>query len=119
MSGGFFILVPRNLKTKQMQNETLDSVAMTSAPVKDLEGAGGILTMGIISLPFCFGLIGLILAIITLTKSTKALSLYKDYPHQYTESSYKKVKAGRVCAIISLCILGGTLLLIFAIGGLS
>ena len=101
-----------------MQNETLDSVAMTGAPVRDLDEAGRILTLGIISLPFCFGLVGLILAIITLTKSGKALSLYRDYPLQYTESSYKKVKAGRVCAIISLCILGATLLLLFAVGGI-
>lgn len=102
-----------------MEHETLDSVAMTSGPVKDLEGAGGILTLGIISLPFCFGLVGLILAIITLTRSAKALSLYRDYPLQYTESSYKKVKAGKVCAIISLSILGATILLLFAVGGIS
>jgi hypothetical protein len=101
-----------------MENETLDSVAMTGAPVKDLEGAGGILTMGIISIPFCLGIVGIILASITLTRSGKALSLYRDYPHQYTEASYKKVKAGRICAIVSLCLLGTSLLLILAVGGL-
>lgn len=102
-----------------MENETLDSVAMTSTPVKDLEGAGGILTMGIISIPFCMGFIGLILAIITLTKSGKALSLYRDYPQQYTQASYKKVKAGRTCAIVSLSLLGATILILLAVGGLS
>ncbi len=102
-----------------MENETLDSVARTSAPVKDLDGAGGILAMGIISIPFCMGFIGWILAAITLTKSGKALALYRDYPQQYTESSYKKVKAGRTCAIVSLCLVGVALLLILAIGGLS
>lgn len=102
-----------------MENETLDSVVMTNTPVKDLEGAGGILTMGIISLPFCFGFIGLILAIITLTKAGKQLSLYKDYPDQYTQASYKKVKAGRTCAIISLSILGGTLLIILALAAVN
>lgn len=102
-----------------MENDTLDSIVMTNQPVKDLDGAGGILAMGIISIPFCGGFIGIILAIITLTRSGKALSLYRDYPHQYTQSSYKKVKAGRICAIISLCLLGGIIMLIFAIGGLS
>lgn len=102
-----------------MENDTLDSIAMTSTPTKDLDGAGGILTMGIISIPFCMGLIGLILAIITLTRSGKALALYREYPHQYTEKSYKKVMAGRTCAIVSLCLLGATIILIFAIGGLS
>ncbi len=102
-----------------MQNETLDSVAMTSAPVKDLEGAGGILAMGIIAIPFGMGIVGLILSIITLTKSSKALSLYRDYPHQYTESSYKKVKAGRTCAIVSLCILGASILIAVAVVGMG
>ena len=97
------------------QNDMLDSVVMSNTRVKDLEGAGGILTMGIIAIPFGMGLIGLILSIITLTKSGKALSLYRDYPHQYTESSYKKVKAGRICAIVSLCIFAASILLVVAV----
>lgn len=102
-----------------MENETLDSAAFSGKPVKDLEGAGGILTMGIISIPFCMGIIGLILSIVTLTKSGKALSLYRDYPHQYTESSYKKVKAGRICAIVSLSLLGATILFILAVTAMN
>ncbi len=98
-----------------MENETLDSVARTSAPVKDLDGAGGILAMGIIAIPFGMGIIGLILSIITLTKSSKLLALYRDYPQQYTESSYKKVKAGRTCAIISLCIFVASILIVIAV----
>lgn len=101
-----------------MENETLDSVAMTNTPVRDLEGAGGILTMGIISIPFCLGIIGIILASITLTRAGKQLALYRDNPVQYTESSYKKVKAGRTCAIVSLSLLGASLLLILAVGGI-
>ena len=97
------------------QNDMLDSVVRSNAPVKDLEGAGGILAMGIIAIPFGMGLIGLILSIITLTKSGKALSLYRDYPHQYTESSYKKVKAGKICAIVSLCIFAASILLVVAV----
>lgn len=102
-----------------MENDTLDSVAMTTKPARDLDGAGGILAMGIISIPFFGGLIGLILAIVTLTKSGKALSLYREFPHQYTEKSYKRVKAGRVCAIVSLSLLGAGILLILALGGLN
>lgn len=102
-----------------MENETLDSGVMTSTPTKDLEGAGGVLTMGIISIPFCLGIIGLVLAIITLVKSGKAVALYKSNPNQYTESSYKKIKAGRVCAIVSLCLLVTGTLIIVAVGGLS
>lgn len=103
-----------------MENDTLDSIAMTSAaPTKDLDGAGGILTMGIISIPFCLGFIGLILAIVTLTRSGKALALYKENPYQYTEKSYKKVKAGRTCAIVSLSLLVAGIVLILAITGMN
>ena len=102
-----------------MEYETLDSIKMTNEPVKDLEGAGGVLAMGIISIPFCLGLIGLILAIMTLVKSAKAIALYRENPYQYTESSYKKIRAGRVCAIVSLSLLGVGILLILAIGGLA
>ncbi len=102
-----------------MENDTLDNIAMTTKPARDLDGAGGILAMGIISIPFFGGLIGLILAIVTLTKSGKALSLYREYPLQYTEKSYRQVKAGRVCAIVSLSLLGAAILIILALGGLN
>lgn len=102
-----------------MENETLDSIAMTNAPTRNLEGAGGILTMGIISIPFCLGFIGIILAIFTLVKSGKALAEFKKNPLLYTESSLKKVKAGRICSIVSLSLLGTCILLIIAVGGLG
>lgn len=102
-----------------MENDTLDNIAMTTKPARDLDGAGGILAMGIISIPFFGGLIGLILAIVTLVKSGKALSLYREFPLQYTEKSYKRVQAGRVCAIVSLSLLGAAILIILALGGLN
>jgi hypothetical protein len=82
---------------------------------QDLKGAGGILAMGILSIFFA-GLIGLILAIITLSQSGRAISEYKMNPAAYTASSYSKVKAGRTCAIIGLCLLGLVILiLLFAV----
>jgi hypothetical protein len=82
---------------------------------QDLKGAGGILAMGILSIIFA-GLIGLILAIITLSQSGRAISEYKMNPAAYTASSYSKVKAGRTCAIIGLCLLGLVILiLLFAV----
>lgn len=101
-----------------MENETLDSVAMTTKPRRDLEKAGGTLAMGIISIPFCLGIIGVILAIATLMRSGKAVSEFKRNPLLYTESSYKKMKAARVCAIVSLSLLATTLLVIIAAGGI-
>ncbi|MDF3028328.1 MAG: hypothetical protein K0S23_2635 [Fluviicola sp.] len=102
-----------------MENETLDSIVMTSAPTRNLEGAGSILAMGIISIPFCLGFIGIILAIFTLVRSGKAINEFNKNPLLYTESSLKKVKAGRICSIVSLSLLGTCILIIIAVGGLG
>lgn len=106
----FFILAPI-LDTSYMEHDTLDSIVMTDKPLKDLEGADGILAMGIISIVLLGG-IGMVLAIITLVKSGKALLLYKDFQFQYTEKSYKKVKAGKICAIVSLSLFGAFLVMV-------
>jgi uncharacterized membrane protein YjgN (DUF898 family) len=75
--------------------------------------SGGILAMGIMSIVFA-GSVGIILGIISLALSGTALRLYVENPHKYTESSYKNAKAGKVCAIIGVC-LAGFILLIFAL----
>ena len=67
-----------------------------------LPGAGGILTMGILSIIFCLGLLGIILGIIALSKAGRAISEYNMHPGRYTESSFSRVKSGKVCAIIGL-----------------
>jgi hypothetical protein len=82
---------------------------------QDLQGAGGILAMGILSIVL-LGLIGLILGIIALSQSGRAISEYKMNPSAYTTSSYSKVKAGRTCAIIGLSLMGLVILIVvFAI----
>lgn len=98
--------------------ETLDNLSFTIKPKEDLSGAGGVLAMGIISIPFCMSLIGLILAIVTLTKSKQLISLYNEYPDNYTESSLKRVNAGRVCAIVSLSLLGLGIVLLLMISSM-
>ncbi len=85
--------------------EPLDNLSFSSAPKKDLVGAGNVLVLGIVSIPFCFGLIGLIMALNALSRSKLILENYNQHPELYTESSYKKVKAGRTCAFVSLSIL--------------
>jgi uncharacterized membrane protein YidH (DUF202 family) len=84
---------------------------------QDLQGSTGILVMGILSIVFA-GLIGLILAIIALSQSGKAIAEYKSNPAAYTASSYSKVKAGRICAIIGLCILGFVILMLILFVGI-
>ena len=74
-----------------------------------------ILTTGIIALPFSFGLIGIILSIITLANASSSLRTYRVEPNKYLESSLKKVKSGKVCAIVSLSLFGATILVILAL----
>lgn len=76
----------------------------------DLEGAGGTLTTGILSIIF-MGIIGLILALITISGANKSIEKYKNDPGKYTISSYKKVNTGRTCAYVSLSIMGLLLLI--------
>jgi 4-hydroxybenzoate polyprenyltransferase len=78
-----------------------------------IPGAGGILTMGILSIVFA-GIIGVILGIIALNNSKDAMRDYNNNPSKYNPSSLSQVKAGKVCAIIGLS-LAGFVLLIFLV----
>ncbi len=102
------------------ENNVIDQSSSSSmnTPQQSLPNAGGILAMGIISIALCCtSIIGLALGIIALILGNKATKLYKDNPGAYTESSYKNVNAGRICAIIGLCLSG--LYLIYTIFILS
>lgn len=76
-----------------------------------IPGAGGILTMGILSIVFA-GIIGIILGIIALNNSKEALSEYNKNPSKYNPSSLSQVKAGKTCAIVGLSIAGFALLIL-------
>lgn len=69
-----------------------------------LPNATLVLVLGILSIVTCccYGVIGLILAIIALILSKKDRVLYEMNMSAYTESSFKNLSAGRVCAIIGL-----------------
>ncbi len=73
---------------------------------QQLPNSTAVLVLGIISIVgcFCYGIIGLILGIIALVMSGKAKKLYEENPGLYTEGSFKNMKAGRVCAIVGLCL---------------
>jgi len=72
------------------------------------------LVLGIISIVgcFCYGVIGLILGIIAIVLSSKAITLYKINIGTYTEQSYNNMKAGRICAIIGLSLSAAYLIFI-------
>jgi hypothetical protein len=70
-----------------------------------LPNAGVILALGIISIVGCcctYGVLGIVCGIIALVMSKSALNLYRSEPTRYTESSYKNVNAGKICAWIGL-----------------
>ena len=101
-----------------MENEILDSNINTNrntvnenSPIR-LPKDSSILATGIIALPFSFGIIGIILSIVTLVNASSSLQTYRSNPDRYLESSLKKVRSGRVCAIVSLSIFGATILIV-------
>ena len=75
----------------------------------------GILILGIFSLvttvccTFIF-FVGIVLGIIAVAMSGKAVEIYQQNPKAYTTASYKNVNAGRICGIIGI-VLGGAILL--------
>lgn len=71
---------------------------------KDLPNATAVLVLGIISIVgcFCYGITGVICAIIALVLAGKDKKLYAGNPEMYTPSSLKNLNAGRTCAIIGL-----------------
>lgn len=89
----------------------------TSVTKIQLPNATGILVLGILSIVFCccYGLLGLIFALIAISLSKTALKEYEANPDRYTLSSVKNMKAGRICAIIGL-IFSGIMLLMTIIG---
>lgn len=80
----------------------------------DLPNATTVLVLGIISIVFA-GLIGLILAIIALNMASNSKREYEANPGRYTASSMSKVNGGRICAIVSLCLLGLVLLILLLV----
>ena len=65
----------------------------------NLPNATATLVLGILSIVVCF-----ICGIIALVISNKDVNLYKANPELYSTTSYNNIKAGRICAIIGLCL---------------
>lgn len=84
---------------------------------QSLPNATIVLVLGILSIVTCccfYGIIGLVLSIIALVLSKKDKVLYAMNIGAYTESSFKNLNAGRVCAIVGLIL--NLLILIASIG---
>ncbi|MDI9341714.1 MAG: CCC motif membrane protein [Sediminibacterium sp.] len=73
-----------------------------------LPNATAVLVLGIISIAmcWCYGIIGLTCGIIALVLANKSLAIYKTNPATFSQSSYKNLNAGRICAIIGTILSG-------------
>lgn len=69
---------------------------------EQLQNSTLILVLGILSIVTCccYGVIGLILGIVTLVLAKKATAIYAENPDLYT--GFQNVKTGRILAIIGL-----------------
>ncbi|MBK9450073.1 MAG: hypothetical protein IPN95_11835 [Bacteroidetes bacterium] len=63
-----------------------------------------VLVLGIVSIVgcFCYGVLGIICAVIALVLYGKANSEYVNNPSNYSAGSYKNLNAGRICAFVGL-----------------
>jgi hypothetical protein len=68
----------------------------------DVPNATVALVLGICSIVIC--VLGPILGIIGLVLSGSGKKAYESNPGLYKESSYKNLKAGRICSIIGICV---------------
>lgn len=88
--------------------EELDNnLEMNNLGTKKVPNNVGILVLGICSIfpgCFCYGLPGIACGIIALVMSGKANKLIQENPGMYDEGSKQLVKAGKICAIIGLCL---------------
>jgi hypothetical protein len=68
--------------------------------------SSSVLVLGILSIAlcWCYGIVGIVLGIIALVQSSRGNKAYLDSPSSYKEGSYKNLKAGKICAIIGLCL---------------
>jgi hypothetical protein len=67
---------------------------------RSLPNSTAVLVLGILSLVVC-----LLCGIVALILAKQDLRLYNDHPEDYTETSLAHLKAGRICAIISVIFL--------------
>jgi len=65
-----------------------------------------VLVLGIIAIVgcFCWGIPGLVCGIIALTQAPKGKAAYAQNPAIYSAGSLKNLNAGRICAIIGVCL---------------
>ncbi len=82
---------------------TVESQNFQPIVKEPLPNAGLVLTLGILSIPFCCCFpISLPLGIIAWVMGHRGLTEYKENPEAYTRSSYSNMNTGKITAIIGV-----------------
>jgi len=89
-----------------MENSTETNNQSNNAIQQNLPNHVAVLVLGICSIvfSFCCSLIGIIPGIIALVLASNSTKLYSAAPENYTVSSFKNIKAGRICALIGIVV---------------
>ena len=82
-----------------MTDQNRDYLSNTNMNAGQLPNATATLVLGILSIVVC-----MICGIIALAISNRDVSMYRANPELYSEASYNNIKAGRICAIIGICL---------------
>jgi hypothetical protein len=89
-----------------LNTENQSQLFPNQQPQPSLPNATAVLVLGIVSIvgACCWGIVGIICAIIAMVLYKKDFKLYNDSPGMYTPASFGNLKTGRICAIIGLCV---------------
>lgn len=95
--------------------ETIQQSNQPNNILQELPNSTAVLVLGILSIIgcWCWGIPGLVCGIIALVLSSKSEVLYSANPSLYKPVSYSNLKAGKICAIIGVCLSGIILFLVF------
>lgn len=87
-----------------MENNYDFSAPDLNAPKVDLPNTTVVLVMGILSIITCccYSIPGIICGVVALVLAKSSTNLYLSNPGKYTESSYKNMDAGKICAWIGI-----------------
>ena len=83
---------------------------------QNLPNSVAVLVLGILSICFCwcYGIVSVVTAIIAIVLASGGEREYQANPGKYSLASYKNLKAGKICAIIGLCLVGVGILCLIA-----
>ena len=71
-----------------------------------------VMVLGILSIVFCWcwGILSIILGIVTLVLASQGEKEYRKNPYAYTEVSHRNLRTGRTCAFVGLCLAAVTII---------